>query len=98
MNYCQKCGHKNDEDAEYCNKCGSYLNKPSSWEKDIEEFADKIGRKAEQFGKRVEKKAKEFSKSVEEKSYSETKHCSDCEVDLDYDAKFCWKCGKKLND
>lgn len=96
MNYCQKCGHKNDDDAEYCNKCGNYLAKPSSFEKDIEKAAEEFGRKAEEFGKRIEKKAKDFSKSVEEKSHSETKHCSDCDIDLDYDAKFCWKCGKEI--
>jgi len=44
----------------------------------------------------VEKKAKEFAKSFEEKSQSETKHCSDCEEDLDHDAKFCWKCGNEI--
>ncbi len=26
MTYCQKCGTKNDDDAEFCKKCGSELN------------------------------------------------------------------------
>jgi uncharacterized membrane protein YvbJ len=25
MTYCSKCGKKNDEEAEYCNKCGASL-------------------------------------------------------------------------
>jgi uncharacterized membrane protein YvbJ len=25
MTYCQKCGKKNDDDAEFCNKCGTSL-------------------------------------------------------------------------
>ena len=95
MDYCQKCGKKNDEDAEYCTKCGNYLARPSSFEKKIDKYADEFGRKAEEFGKRIEKKAKDFAKSVEENSHQKVKHCSDCNIDLDYDAKFCWKCGKK---
>jgi uncharacterized membrane protein YvbJ len=96
MDYCQKCGNKNDEDAKYCNKCGNYLNKPSSFEKNIEEAAEELGRKAEEFGKRIEKRAKELTQTDEEKAQSTPKHCSDCDVDLDYDAKFCLKCGKEI--
>ena len=96
MVYCHKCGKKNDTDAQYCNKCGHLIAKSSTFEENIEKFADEIGRKAERFGKRVEKKAKEFAKSIKEESQPETKHCSDCNVDLDYDAKYCWKCGKEI--
>ncbi len=28
MVYCQKCGRRNDEDAKFCNKCGSSLIEP----------------------------------------------------------------------
>jgi uncharacterized membrane protein YvbJ len=28
MAYCSKCGKKNDEDAEFCSKCGASLTSP----------------------------------------------------------------------
>ena len=62
MTYCNECGKKNDDDAQYCTKCGNYLTKRSKWEKNIEEAAEEFGRKAERFGKRVEKKAKDRPK------------------------------------
>lgn len=95
MPYCDECGKKNDDDAQYCTKCGNYLAKGSSFEKDIDKFAEEFGRKAEQFGKQIEKKVKAFAKSVEQSSRSTTKHCLDCGIELDSDAKFCRKCGKK---
>lgn len=96
MSYCNECGMKNDDDAQYCTKCGNFLAKDSSFEKDIDKFAEEFGRKAEQFGKRIEKKAKAFAKSVEESSRSTIMHCSGCGTELDSDAKFCRKCGKKI--
>jgi len=95
MVYCHKCGKKNDDDAEYCYKCGNYIAKSSSFEENIEKFAEEFGKKAEQFGKYMEKKAKDFSESIE-KTHSEPKRCSKCDVDLSYDAKFCWKCGNEV--
>ena len=94
MPYCNECGKKNDDDARYCTKCGNYIAKDSSFEKDIDKFAEEFGRKAEQFGKLIEKKAKEFAKSVEQSS--KTKHCTYCGTDIGSAAKFCWKCGKKI--
>lgn len=96
MPYCNECGKKNDDDAQYCTKCGNYLAKRSSFEKDIDKFAEEFGRKAEQFGKRIEKKAKEFAKSVEQSVGSKEKKCPYCRLDLKSDAKFCWKCGKEI--
>jgi uncharacterized membrane protein YvbJ len=29
--YCSKCGTKNEEDAEFCVKCGASLTAPSAW-------------------------------------------------------------------
>jgi len=34
--------------------------------------------------------------SQEEKSHPEVKHCSNCKIDLDSDARFCWKCGNEI--
>jgi uncharacterized membrane protein YvbJ len=96
MPYCYKCGKKNDDDAQYCTKCGNYLAKHSSFEKNIDKFAEDLGRKAEQFGQRMEKKAKKFAKSVEQSVVSKGKKCPDCMIDLSRAAKFCWKCGKEI--
>ena len=96
MPYCDKCGKKNDDDAEYCTKCGNYIAAGSTFEKDIENAAEEFGRKAEQFGKHIEKKAKAFAKSVEERTDSKAKQCPDCGTELKSDAIFCWKCGKKI--
>ena len=96
MPFCNECGEKNDDDAQYCTKCGNYLTKSSKWEKNIEEAAEEIGRKAERFGKRVEKKAKAFAKSMEERSNSTSRHCIGCGTELDSDSIYCTKCGKKV--
>ena len=97
MVYCSECGKKNEDDAKYCIKCSVLITRTSSFEKNIERFADKFGSKAEQFGKHVEKKVKEFVKSMDEETHFELKHCSDCNVECNYDAEFCWKCGKKID-
>lgn len=89
-------GRKMIDDAQYCTKCGNYIAEGSAFEKNIEKAAEEFGRKAEQFGKHIEKKAKAFAKSVGESSRSTEKHCSDCGTELDSDATFCWKCGKKI--
>ena len=100
---CKGCGAKNDDDARYCNKCGNSLAKYSVFEEDIKKLADDVGRgaeefgrKAERFGERIEKEVKEFVKSVEQSSHSKAKYCPDCMTELDSDAKFCRKCGKKI--
>lgn len=96
MVYCNKCGSKNDDDAQYCNKCGNFIGKESTFEKNIENAAEEFGRKAEQFGRLMEKKARAFAKSDQQSSESKEKYCSDCKLELNYDASYCWKCGKKI--
>jgi len=96
MVYCYECGKKNDDDARYCTKCGSYIAKHGTLEKDIEKAAEEFGRRAEQFGKRMEKRAREFAKSIEKRTDLKTKQCPACGAELYSDAKFCWKCGKKI--
>ncbi len=96
MPYCHECGKKNDDDSQYCTKCGKYIAEGSTFEKDIEKVAEEFGRKAEQFGKHIEKKAKAFAKSVEQSAESKEKHCSYCKTELDYNAIYYCKCGKKI--
>ena len=40
--------------------------------------------------------AVQFYKSQEEHFHPEVKHCSNCKIDLDSDARFCWKCGNEI--
>jgi hypothetical protein len=96
MVYCHECGNKGDDDDHYCTKCGSHLVKTCDFEKKIDKYAEEFGRKAEQFGKNIEQKAKEFAKSVEENTKSKEKHCQECNIDIDGNDIYCWKCGKKL--
>ena len=96
MPYCDKCGKKNDDDAEYCTKCANYIGKGSSLEKDIDEFAEKIGRKAEEIGERIGKKAEEFGKAVDRTFNPELKECKDCGTKSTSDATYCWKCGNNI--
>ena len=56
MVYCHNCGKKLDEDTQYCTKCGHDLGHESSFEKNMENFGEKIGEKAEQFGRKIEKR------------------------------------------
>ena len=51
MTYCQKCGTKNEDDAEYCKKCGATLGGPShkkasdkEWDKRCEDECSGGGR------------------------------------------------------
>lgn len=97
MVYCSDCGKKNDNDAQYCTKCGNYIAQSSSLEKNIEKAAEEFGKKAEEFGKHLEKRARKFAKSMEESFGSPSKNCIACGTKLEKYAKFCWKCGKKID-
>jgi uncharacterized membrane protein YvbJ len=57
MVYCTYCGTKNEDDANFCGKCGANLNVSTekSLEKRIEEGAEEFGKRAEEWGKDFEK-------------------------------------------
>ncbi|MDH5419600.1 MAG: zinc ribbon domain-containing protein [Candidatus Bathyarchaeota archaeon] len=61
MVYCTECGTKNEEDVEYCIKCGANLWVPREkrLERRAKEWGEEFGRRAEewgeQFGRRAEK-------------------------------------------
>lgn len=81
MTYCTKCGKKNDDDAEFCSKCGVILDTQDredsikkhakKTEKIIQEKAEKFGRSVEKAGIRLESKiensVKDFQKSYDDK-------------------------------
>jgi hypothetical protein len=63
MVYCYKCGKKNDDDSEFCTKCGVRLDKQkeeATFEDRINKTANQIEEKAERFGKSIEKASKRF--------------------------------------
>ena len=97
MVYCYYCGKKNDDDAQYCMKCGSFIAEGSSFEKNIEAWAEEFGKRAEDFGKRMEKRARAFAKSMNEHGEVNTIQCPACSVVVASDALYCWKCGKKTS-
>ena len=68
MVYCSKCGKKNDDDAEFCNKCGTRLNNldaEDTFEKRVKKTTNKIEEKAEELGKSIEKAGKRFESKME---------------------------------
>jgi len=68
MVYCTKCGKKNDDDAEFCSKCGTILdneNIEKSFEKQMKITAKKLEEKAEKFGKSMDEAGKRFETRVE---------------------------------
>lgn len=66
MIYCSKCGTENDDDAEFCSKCGNSLNvKNSSFEKQVEGFAEGVGRFGKKAGKRFEETTKRFENATD---------------------------------
>jgi predicted amidophosphoribosyltransferase len=45
----------------------------------------------------MEKMAKKFAKSFEQSVDPDKKQCHYCQLHLESNAKFCWKCGKKIS-
>jgi F0F1-type ATP synthase assembly protein I len=62
--FCTHCGTENEDDAEYCVKCGAKLT--VSTEKSIEK---RIEKGAEEFGKRAEMWAENFGKQTEQECF-----------------------------
>ncbi|KYK23803.1 hypothetical protein AYK24_00795 [Thermoplasmatales archaeon SG8-52-4] len=68
MTYCTKCGKKNDDDAEFCDKCGISLDttdKEDSIKKHTKKTENKIEKKAEEFGRSIEKAGKRFESKID---------------------------------
>jgi len=65
---CQKCGKKNDDDAQYCSKCGNSLTgtgaKSKSFEKQIGDFAEEVEHIGKKAGKTIEKGVKSIGEEV----------------------------------
>ena len=87
MVYCPKCGKKNEDDAEYCSKCGvsltgkkkqSKINKhTSSLEKNVEDFAEEVVQIGKKAGKTIEQGVKNLSEEIDDIGEREKKEIGD---------------------
>jgi len=70
MVYCSKCGKENDDDAEFCSKCGNSLISTSakrpSFEKQVENFAGGVERVGKKAGKKIEQAAKRLGEETQD--------------------------------
>ncbi|MGF3554713.1 MAG: PspC domain-containing protein [Thermoplasmatota archaeon] len=68
MVYCQKCGKKNKDDAQFCIKCGNSLyittKESYSFEKQIDDFAEEVEQLGKKASKTIEKGVKTVGKEV----------------------------------
>ena len=101
MVYCWKCGTKNDDDAEFCKKCGSNLKDTRrAFEKELKSFTEDIGRGAEIVGKKAEELGKDLAKKAKKFVQVMVREANDfgksVEKSLRTNPKHCKKCGAKL--
>jgi uncharacterized membrane protein YvbJ len=59
MVYCTKCGTKNEEDVEYCIKCGAslWVSREKRLERRAKEWGEEFGRRAEEWGEEFGRRA-----------------------------------------
>ena len=107
--FCQDCGEELPKDANFCPKCGIMTMKgvdagvSTPWE-ELKDVFSKIGEEIEKAfliaGREMEKaftlskKAREETKEVVSQEPVVCPHCGEKNV---ADARFCYKCGKKLD-
>jgi len=70
MIYCSKCGMENNNDAEFCSKCGNSLTdvraKNTKFEKQVEDFAESVERVGKKAGKKIEQTARRFGEKTQD--------------------------------
>ena len=106
MVFCYKCGEELPENAYFCPKCGVRTRKgveagiSTPWEELRDSFS-KIGQEIEKAfskaGKEMEKAFKTARQSIRELTSKEEVVCPHCGEENLSDARFCYKCGKKLD-
>jgi uncharacterized membrane protein/ribosomal protein L44E len=74
---CPKCGKQNEDDVEYCSKCGNHLiltkksyretsGKGVSFEKQVEDFGVGVGQIGKKAGEKIEKTTKRIGKESQD--------------------------------
>ena len=70
MVICSKCGKENNDDAQFCIKCGNSLTDrnsgSSSFEKQVEDFAAGVERVGKKTGKKIEQAVKRFGEETQD--------------------------------
>ena len=98
--YCDECGNSLVRQRTLEKEIKMFVDDVGRGAEELAKKAEKFGihlaKKTAQFGKQIAKETKEFAKALEQFSQSDAKHCPDCSTELKYNAKFCWKCGKKI--
>lgn len=100
--FCSKCGEQLPENANFCPRCGARTKRgietgiSTPWE-DLKDSLSKMGQQIEQaFSIAAEEVDKAFT-SVRESMGREQVVCIHCGEKNLGDARFCYKCGKKLD-
>ena len=106
MVFCSNCGEELPENAYFCPKCGMRTKKgvevgiSTPWE-DLREAFSKMGEEIEKAfsvaGKEMEKAFRTARDKVKEATSREPVVCPYCGEKNVAGAKFCSKCGKKLD-
>ena len=106
MPYCWKCGTKLNEEANFCPKCGVRTKKGveagvSSPLEDLKDSFYKMGQEIEKAfsvaGRELEKAFKTAREEIREATSRKPIVCPHCGEKNFADARFCFKCGKKLD-
>ncbi len=105
MVFCSNCGEELPEKAYFCPRCGTRTRKGAKagvstpWE-DLKDAFSRMGDEMEKAftvaGKEMEKAFKTARDKIIEATSREPTVCPQCKEKNRADAKFCYKCGKKL--
>jgi len=106
MVFCSSCGKELPDGAYFCPECGvgtrigAEAKMGGSWEEVREAFGrmgEELEKAFETAGREIEKAFKTARKEIREATKKESVVCPDCGEKNLGDAKFCYKCGKKLD-
>ena len=106
MVFCSSCGKEVPEDAYFCPKCGVKTSKGaeagvSAPLDDLRDAFSKMGEEIEKAfavaGRELEKAFKRAREEIREATTREPVVCSHCGEKNSAGARFCYKCGKKLD-
>ncbi len=93
--FCSSCGEELPEDANFCPKCGVRTSKgvEAGVTTPLRDLRDAFSRMGEELEKAFKRAREEFR----EATAGEPVVCSNCGEENFAYARFCYKCGKKLD-
>jgi predicted RNA-binding Zn-ribbon protein involved in translation (DUF1610 family) len=104
--FCSSCGKELSEDAYFCPNCGVRtrmgveVGAGGPWEEVREAFGrmgEELEKAFETAGREIEKAFKTAKEEIKEATSKEQVVCPDCGEKNASSAKFCYKCGRKLD-